>query len=152
MKKENDMRILFVCAGNTCRSPMAKVIMEQKLKAARISDKFEIDSGAYGRPTMNYVSAAARAAIKIKYGEDLLASHKPRKITPALVRQADIILVMAGWMKEGLPQSKTFTLKDFAGGSGDILDPFGQGIDTYLAVADEIAEIIDKILPKLKDS
>ena len=113
--------------------------------------KFEIDSAACGMPTMNYVSAEAREAITIKYGQDLLTSHKPKKITPALVQQADVILVMAGWMKAGLPTDKTFTLKEFAGDSGDILDPFGQGIDTYLAVAAEIAEAIDKILPKLQD-
>ena len=52
-------------------------------------------------------------------------------------------------MKEGLPLSKTFTMGEFAGGSGDISDPFGQGINTYLQIADELSEAIDKIIPKL---
>jgi protein-tyrosine-phosphatase len=56
---------------------------------------------------------------------------------------------MSGWMKEGLPLSKTFTMGEFAGGSGDISDPFGQGINTYLQIADELSEAIDKIIPKL---
>jgi protein-tyrosine-phosphatase len=124
--------------------------MEQKLNAAKLLvDKFEIDSASYDIPTSNKATDEAREVIKIKYGEDLLASHRPKRITPALIQWADIILVMSGWMKEGLPLSKTFTLKEFAGGSGDISDPFGQGINTYLQIADELSEAIDKIIPKL---
>jgi protein-tyrosine-phosphatase len=108
------MRILLVCMGNT------------------LPDNWEIDSVAYGIPTLNRASKEAREAIKIKYSEDLLASPQPRRITPELIQWADIVLVMSGWMKQGLPQNKTFTLKEFAGGSGDISDPFGQGIAVYL--------------------
>jgi len=145
------MKILFVCAGNTCRSPMAKVIMERKLIAAKKNDKLAIDSGAYTVPTSNKATNEARETIKIKYGRDLLAVHKPKRITQALVGHADIILVMEGWMKAGLPPNKTFTLKEFAGSPGDISDPFRQGLDVYLDVAVQIFEAIDKILPKLQD-
>jgi len=135
--------------GNTCRSPMAKVIMEQKLKVVKLLDKFEIDSAAYGIPTLNRASKEAREAIKIKYGQDLLASHQPRRITPELMQWADIILVMTTGTKAGLPQNKTFTLKEFAGGSGDISDPYGQGVAVYLQVADEIAAAMDRIITKI---
>ena len=143
------MKILFVCTGNTCRSPAAAAILKQKLKTAELVDKFEIDSAAYSTPTLNSATNEVREAIKLKYGEDLLTLHHPKRITVALIQWADIILVMSGWMKEELPQGKTFTLKEFAGGSGDISDPFGQGINAYLQVTDEISEAIDKIIPKL---
>jgi protein-tyrosine phosphatase len=145
------MNILFICSGNTCRSPLAKAIMAQKLKVAKINDRFEIDSAAYSFPTSSNATHEAREAIRIKYGEDLLASHRPKRITPALIQWADIILVMSGWMKEGLPLSKAFTLKEFPGGSGDISDPFGQGINTYLQIAYELSEAMDKIIPKLSE-
>ena len=145
---DDEMKILVVCMGNTCRSPMAKVIMEQKLMAVNLPDKWEIDSAAYGIPTLNRASKEAREAIKIKYGQDLLASHQPRRITPELMQWADIILVMTNSMKQGLPQNKTFTLKELAGGLGDISDPYGQGVAVYLQVADEIAAAIDKIIAK----
>jgi protein-tyrosine phosphatase len=128
---------------------MAKVIMEQKLKVVKLLDKFEIDSAAYGIPTLNRASKEAREAIKIKYGQDLLASHQPRRITPELMQWADIILVMTTGTKAGLPQNKTFTLKEFAGGSGDISDPYGQGVAVYLQVADEIAAAMDRIITKI---
>ncbi len=143
------MRILFVCSGNTCRSPMAKVIMERKLKEIGMLDKFEIDSAGFSVLTLNMASKDAREVIKIKYGEDLLASHRPKRIIPSLVKWADIILTMATGLKERLPQGKVFTLKEFAGSSGDIPDPFGQGQTAYLIAADEISEAIAKIITKL---
>lgn len=143
------MRFLFVCSGNTCRSPMAKIIMEHKLKEIGMLDKFEIDSACLYFPTLNMASKEAREVIRIKYGEDLLASHRPKRITPSLIRWADIILTMTTRLKEGLPQGKVFTLKEFAGSSGDISDPFGEGQTAYLIAADEISETIAKITTKL---
>lgn len=142
-------RILLVCGGNTCRSPMAKVILEQMLKAEGQLNKFEIDSVAYDGPTYQGASNNAREAIKRLFGADILATHKTKKLTPHLVKWADLILVMGARMKKGLPLSKTWTLKEFAGGSGDVADPFGGNFDVYLECAREISGTLEAILPKL---
>lgn len=143
-------RILFVCGGNTCRSPMAKVILQQKLKAKGMLDRFEIDSAAYGPPTQEGASTNAREVIKKLFGDDLLASHKSKKLTPELIEQADLILVMKAGMKESLPQAKAWTLKEYAGGAGDVADPYGGGLDTYLKCAQEISGALEGVLPKLE--
>ena len=145
----NPKRILFICGANTCRSPMAKVILEEKLKNTGKIDEFLIDSSAYGYPTYQGASTNAREAIKQLFGEDLLASHKAKKLTPPLVVKADLILVMEKSMKAGLPQDRTWTLKEYAGGTGDIADPFGGNIDTYLKCAEEISSFLETVLPKL---
>jgi len=142
-------KILFICGGNTCRSPMAKVILEQKLKAVGRVDKFVIDSAAYDYPTSQGASINAREAIKELFGEDLLVSHKAKKLTPNLVEQADLILVMGEGMKEGLPPDKTWTLKEYSGGTGDVADPFGGTLETYLECAKELSSLLEKVLPKL---
>lgn len=143
------MRILFLCSGNTCRSPMAKVIMEQGLKIAGRLDRFEIDSAAYDSLTSNCASKEAREVIRLKYGEDLLASHRPKRVTPVLLQWADLILVMTGRIKKGLPPDRVFTLKEFAGDNGDVVDPIGQGLGAYLTLAAEISREMTKIISRL---
>lgn len=142
-------KILFVCGGNTCRSPMAKVVLEQMLKAKGYLGRFEVESAAYDGPTYPGASNNAREAIKKLFGADLLATHKAKKLTPDLVEWADLILVMGARMKKGLPPSKTWMLKEFAGGSGDVADPFGGNLDVYLRCAREISGALEAILPKL---
>jgi protein-tyrosine-phosphatase len=129
---------------------MAKVILEEKLKNTGKIDEFMIDSSAYGYPTSQGVSPNAREAIKQLFGEDLLASHKAKKMMPGLAEQADLILVMGVGMKEGLPQNKTWTLKEYADETGDVADPFGGSLDIYLKCAKEISKLLEKVLPKLK--
>lgn len=145
----NKKIILLVCGGNTCRSPMVKVILEQKLKKLGKQDKFDVDSAAYDGPTFAGASENARAAIKQLFGQDLLASHKAKKLTPELAEKADLILVMGTRMKEGLPKKKTWTLKEYAGGSGDVKDPFGNSLQTYLECASEISTVLDGVAAKL---
>ena len=143
-------QILLICGGNTCRSPMAKVILADKLKKANKLEAFMIDSAAYDYPTYQGASTNARKAIKQLFGEDLLVSHMTKKLTPDLVEGADLILVMVAGMKKGLPQEKTWTLKEYAGGTGDVVDPFDGNIDTYVACAKEISSLLEKVLPKLE--
>jgi protein-tyrosine-phosphatase len=82
----------------------------------------------------------------------LLTSHKAKKLNPELAVQAELILVMGASMKKGLPPGKTWTLKEYAGGSGDIADPFGGDLDVYLRCARELSETLELIVPKLGDA
>ena len=127
---------------------MAKVILEQKLKALGKLPEFEIDSAAYDGPTFNGASSHAKEALKKLFGSDLLASHKAKKITPELADQADLILVMEARMKKGLPPGKTWMLKEYAGGSGDVVDPFSGGLDNYLLCARELSVELELIVSK----
>ena len=52
-------------------------------------------------------------------------------------------------MKAGLPQDKTWTLKEYTGGTGDVADPFGCTLDTYLICAKEILSLLEEVLTKL---
>jgi protein-tyrosine-phosphatase len=146
---KNKKRVLFVCGGNTCRSPMAKVIPEQMLKAKGQLSTFGVDSTAYDSPTYEGASNNAREDIRKIFGVDLLASHRAKKITPDLMRQADLILVMGARMKRGLPPGKTWTLNEFAGRSGDVADPFGGNLDVYLRCAREITTALEAAISKL---
>ena len=147
--QKDKTRILFVCSGNTCRSPLAKVILEQKLRTREKPDCYQVDSAAYDDPTHLWASTNARRAVRILFGDDLLASHKAKRLTPDLVERADLVLVMEARMKTGLPPEKTYTLKEYAGRSGDVADPFGDSLEGYLDCAREISSALEDILPKL---
>jgi protein-tyrosine-phosphatase len=147
--QEDKRRILFVCSGNTCRSPLAKVILEQKLRARERLDSFQIDSAACDDPTHQWASTNARRAVRMLFGDDLLASHEAKRLTPDLVEQANLVLVMEARMKTGLPTEKTYTLKEYAGRPGDVADPFGDSLEGYLDCAREISSALEDILPKL---
>lgn len=146
--EKDKKKILLVCSGNTYRSPMAKVILEQKLKELGKLDRFNIDSAASSGIGAVKVADNARKAIKKIYGEDLLANHWAKYLSADGIEQADLILAMTGAFKEGLPQEKSYTLKEYAGSSGDILDPYGGNLESYLECAREISDIIDRILEK----
>ena len=141
--------ILFVCSGNTCRSPMAKVILENKLKGMAKLGQFTVQSAACYTPTYTEASFYAREAIKTLYGHDLLAAHKPKSLTPELTEKADLILVMTRAMKYSLPPAKTYSVKEYGGGSGDIMDPFDGDFNCYLECAKELSEAVDKVVVRL---
>jgi protein-tyrosine-phosphatase len=143
-------RILLVCGGNTCRSPMAKAILEEKLKDLGRSEEFEVDSAASSAVTTSLkASDESRVTMVVLYGKDLLASHESKGLNPELIEQADLILAMAPAMKEGLPAEKTFTLKEYAWETGTIADPFGSDRRLYLRTALEISRTLDRILLRL---
>jgi protein-tyrosine-phosphatase len=143
-------RILLVCGGNTCRSPMAKAILEEKLKDLGRFEEFDVDSAAYSAvPTSAKASDESRVAMVMLYGKDLLASHESKRLTPELIEQADLILVMSPAMKEGLPAEKTHTLMEYAWETGTIADPFGSDRRLYLRTALEISRTLDRILLRL---
>lgn len=145
------LRVLFVCGGNTCRSPMAKVLLTEKLRETGKLNLYAVDSAAKDIPTFKEASPGAREAVKHILGDDLLANHQAKQLTGEMAEQADIILVMRNRMKKGLPADKTWTLKEYAGGSGEIEDPMTSNKpEAYLKCAQEISSCIDKIALRLQ--
>ena len=128
---------------------MAKIIMEQKLKAAGLDKRIIVDSAAYGEPSSTTAHPAARQVIMELYRADLLAGHVPKKLTGAMAGEANLILVMEEYMAAGLPAEKVKML--------DIPDPFAAGIGEYRVSAGSIVksvaalqQVIEGILSSLQ--
>lgn len=134
-------RILLVCTGNTCRSPMAKVILEQKFKSAGLEKQFKLDSAAYGEPNDTSAHPNAQQVIEELFGVNLLASHTPKKLTKAMINEADLIIVMEDYMKANLPANKVIVL--------GISDPYGPSLAKYKTCAAEMQQGFQKIWPKV---
>ena len=86
------MRILIVCLGNICRSPLAHAVLGEELEVAGVSDRVEVDSAGtgdwnIGKPPDPRMQAAAGAV-------GVALDHTARQITPDDLAQSDLILVM----------------------------------------------------------
>lgn len=128
------MNILFVCTGNTCRSPMA----EGYLKSLNIPD-ISVKSGglaADGSP----VSENAKAAC-LEKGIDI-SGHISKQLTTEDIDWADRIICMSETHKAYLEAHAPKKLSVLGGG---ISDPFICGIEVYRACRDEIFSAIDEL-------
>lgn len=141
-------RILFVCSGNTCRSPMAKAIFEEIIRRRGLEDRFFVDSAAKDFPSGSAAHSRAREAIIKLYGRDLLADHKPKPVSSLNIEDYDLILTMEEEQKEGLPQDKTYTLKEYAGLKGNVPDPWSKPLKEYIRCGNEIKDCLEKIVEK----
>ncbi len=134
---KNAKSVLFVCTGNTCRSPMAEGFFNNSRKnAVAVSAGF-----MPGGNTAEEI--AVKAALEL--GADI-QNHIPRPITKELLENSDIILTMTKAHKNSLPQGLNVkTLAEVAGESGDVADPYGCGMEVYRQTAKQIKELIEKL-------
>lgn len=144
------MNILFVCTGNTCRSPMAAAIME-KIAVENDLDVLIESAGLFA----NVGGTASDEAIEAldNMGIDL-TFHQTKPITEELIEKSDIILAMTQAHKELLKPmvgDKVYTLKEYAGDSGDVSDPYGGDLEEYEETAKEIYDALVDVAEKIAD-
>ena len=87
------IKILFVCHGNICRSPMAEFVMKDMVKKAGIGDQFQIDSAAASREELGNPMYGPAQRELTKHGI-MGASHRARQITAADLTKYDCIYYM----------------------------------------------------------
>ncbi len=132
----NAKSIMFVCTGNTCRSPMAEGIFNAMGKNA-VAASFGLCVMPSAGAEPNAVRAAAELGADIKH-------HKAAQLTMDAFESADLVLTMTNSHKQSLPKSdKVFTLSEFCGAEGEVGDPYGGDIEVYRKCAMQIKALTE---------
>ncbi len=150
------MNILFICTGNTCRSPMAEGFLKKFIMDSPNDLGIEVHSA--GIATVDGLPATENAiAVMKEYGIDI-SLHKSMVAHEKLLCSANLIITMSRVHKDAiltLPKyrgKKIYTLKEFLGCDDmDVDDPFGLGLETYKKTAEEIRLLVEKLFEVIKN-
>lgn len=150
------IRILFVCTGNTCRSPMAAALLRRECECRSRTCVLETASAGLAAIDGEKASEHARTVMR-PIGIDL-AAHTSQLLDGEMVVKASLILVMSRQQRKQLlhlfpaAAAKTFLLKEFAGTAGnpDVADPYGGSLEDYRQTCEEIYAAIKEIIEILE--
>jgi len=135
--------ILFICSGNTCRSPMAMAV-------ARTYPKIYAYSRGLSALDGTHISSCAKTALEI--AKIPVPPHKARMLRKEDVARADLILVMTGIHLKDMgiiyPEAagKTFMINPLA----DIADPYGIELEPYIQCLKQLKDLVDTWLTEKK--
>ena len=126
-------KILFVCHGNICRSPMAEFVMKDLVQKAGLSDHFYIESAA---TSTEEIGNEVYPPAKRKLAEHGISckGKKARQMTRSDYQRFDLLIGMDDWnirnmtrIAGGDPEGKIHKLLDYTARKGDVADPWYTG-------------------------
>lgn len=138
------LKILFICTGNTCRSPMAEGLAREMF-----GDAVQVSSA--GMEAWEGAEASSYALEVLKEQNVDLSQHRSRKIRADILADADWIIPMTQAHEKVLGQifpqyvHKTRYLGDWGEQKRDVCDPWRGSLEVYRQTAQEIGELLSAL-------
>ncbi len=124
-------RILTVCAGNICRSPMAEAILQERLRSRQVSAVVE---SAGLTALVGHPADATATELLLERGLDI-SGHRARQLTPEIIRAFELILVMEAWQQRAveamLPSARGRVHRIGRWGDFDVPDPYRRSREAF---------------------
>lgn len=147
-------QILLVCTGNTCRSPLAEVLLRSRLAAHPVLAS--ITAGSAGTAAWGG-SPASEGSLRVARERGLdLSPHRARPLTAGLIEGADLILTMSRMHAADVVDlgggTKVHTLAEYAQADDfppDVADPYGGDITAYRDTAEMIDALLSRVVERL---
>lgn len=146
-------KILFVCLGNICRSPLAQGIFEKKIQEKNLTDKYYADSA--GISSYHEGEKPHPGSLRVAREKGLnLEKQRSRPVRLSDKMEFDYFVAMdrsnyhALLTEFGIEKNRVFLMRDFdPRGNGDVPDPWGLGHDAFL----EVYEILERSMENFID-
>ena len=148
------IKILFICHGNICRSPMAESIFNYKIKQLGIADRFEVDSAGTSREELGH-GVHKGTVKKLREMNIPVTPHSARQFSWVDYEYYDYIIAMDSFNVANILRiagdtdydGKVHKIMEYAGEDRDVADPWYTG--NFDATYNEISRGVDGLLEEL---
>ena len=143
-------KLLIVCAGNICRSPMAEALFRHRMKDRPLLDQIEVSSAGTIAFQGNLPSAESVRVMQEEFGLDI-SDHRARPFNKRI--PADLILTMdqptTNDVRAAGVKVAVEMLGGFAGTGEEVDDPYGGSLDGYRRAVRGLDRLVDAAIERL---
>ncbi len=150
------MRVLIVCTGNTCRSPMAGAFLISAWQQKGAGSGYgELIVSSAGLSTTDGLPASDQAIETMREEGIDISSHRSSILRDQFIKEADLVLTMTVGQCKYLrdrfsDQAHIYPLVEFTQGvPGEVFDPYGQGMESYRQTRSQLKYLAGILVNKI---